>query len=68
MLATRRCLIGKTIRDFELGKQPNGMGGVIYNPIITLDDGSLLSFLVEEAPDSACGYGVYPCFTKNKKK
>lgn len=55
MKAQPRHIEGKTIKKLALNPFPNGRGGQLFAPVITLEDGSTLRFTVQEG--ESC-YGV----------
>jgi hypothetical protein len=57
MVSARR-LIGRRIVGFEPNPTPDGpRRSVVHSPVIVLDDGSRLTFVVEET-DEGGDYGV----------
>lgn len=60
MLATKRRLVGRRIVDVKLNRFNAGGGrGWTYDPVIVLDNGAELSFVVDEI-ESASDYGITP--------
>ena len=53
---TARALVGRTIVSVRLRACRDGRGGYTASPIITLDDGSSLSFSVHETESG--DYGI----------
>jgi hypothetical protein len=51
----KKRLVGRTIVKTETRPFPDGRGNTVYNPRLTLDDGTTVSFMVEETEDD---YGV----------
>lgn len=51
-------LTGRKIRSIKLRPFPDGNGGLAYNPVILLDNGTRLVFIVQET--EAGEYGVKP--------
>ena len=56
-MVSARELIGKKIAGFDPGTWTDTNGRVKHNPKITLDDGSVLVFTVEESEHG--NYGVF---------
>ena len=52
-------IVGRKIVEFKLQPFDDGRGGIAYDPIITLDDGSFLAFDVIETEVGEC-YGIRP--------
>lgn len=66
VLATPRLLVGRTIAAVELNPFEDVMVsglrlGTRYDPVIVLDNGARVRFVVEEIDSGAC-YGVRPCY------
>lgn len=51
-------LVGRTITAVKSGAFPDGRGGITYNPVFTLDDGSRLTFSVAETEGGEYGIDV----------
>lgn len=67
MLATRRRLVGRRIVDVKLNRFNAGGGrGWTYNPVLVLDNGAELSFVVNEI-ESASDYGITPSISQPRK-
>jgi hypothetical protein len=56
LAVTKRTLVGRTIVGFEQRPFSNGRGGYTTNPVIRLDDGTELTFDVDETEQLE--YGV----------
>lgn len=54
-LQINRLVIGSTIAAFELQPIENGY----FDPLIILENGTRVSFMVQEMPDGS-GYGILP--------
>ena len=61
-----RELLGRTIVAVEQRTFPDGRGGTAHDPKITLDDGSVLTFTVEETEQG--DYGVFVIRTPARKR
>lgn len=59
-------IVGRTITRLQLEPFPDGRGGTAYTPSITLDDGSFLTFSVQET-ESMYGIGVWLHTTEPRK-
>lgn len=57
-----RQLVGRTIVGFDPCPFDDGRGGIAHDPVILLDDGSRLRFVVEETDVGEYGVwiGKYP--------
>jgi len=51
----KKRLVGRTIVKSEARPFPDDRGNTVYNPRLTLDDGTTVSFMVEETETD---YGV----------
>lgn len=54
----KRRLVGRKIVKTEARPFSDGRGGKTYDPRITLDDGTTLTFVVEETDDNEYGVRV----------
>jgi hypothetical protein len=61
-MVSKRQLVGRRIINFDPGSFNDSRGGVAHDPVITLDDGSVLSFSVEETDTG--DYGIHITKTK----
>lgn len=60
MIATKRLLVGRRIADVKLNRFNAGGGrGWTYRPVLVLDNGATVSFVVDEI-ESASDYGITP--------
>jgi len=53
-------LIGRKITGVDLRPFDDGRGGETYRPRLTLDDGSVVAFVVEETDAPGNEYGIRP--------
>lgn len=70
MSASARHLVGRRIVAVDMRSFKSGEGRgkrVCHDPVVTLDDGSVLSFVVEETDSGDC-YGVSIVRTVAKAK
>tara|TARA_Y100000310_G_scaffold341880_1_gene442695 strand:+ start:64 stop:249 length:186 start_codon:yes stop_codon:yes gene_type:complete len=51
-------LIGKKIVGFKTRAYPDGFGGEAHDPLIYLDDGSVLTFITENTAEGETGVFV----------
>ena len=58
-------LKGKKIKKAHLNPFPDGRGGKAYRPHIVLEDGTIISFVVQETDVGE--YGVEPIILKKAK-
>ena len=66
-LATARLLVGRKIVAFDARPFDDGRGGTAHDPCITLDNGAVLVFSVQEL-EHAAGYGVEPLYHRPNRK
>lgn len=64
-MVSERQLVGRRIIKFSPCPFSDGRGGTAHDPVITLDDGSRLTFIVEETDTGE--YGVFVSLHKPKK-
>jgi hypothetical protein len=64
-MVSKRQLVGRRIIDFDPGTFDDARGGKAHDPVITLNDGSVLSFSVEETDTG--NYGIRITKTKLKR-
>lgn len=60
--ATARLLVGRKIAGFEPRPFDDRRGGTAHHPVLMLDNGALLRFVVEETDTG--DYGVLPVYVK----
>lgn len=54
-MVSSRQLVGRRIVGFDPRPFPDDRGGVAHNPVIRLDDGSQLAFIIEETEHGEYG-------------
>lgn len=59
MKANKNHLIGRTITAVDMRPFPDGRGGTAHDPVITLDNGRVLWFVVDETEVGEYGVCVY---------
>lgn len=64
-IATARLLVGRTIVAFD-ARPFDDPNGICHDPVIVLDNGARVSFVVEET-DYGGDYGILPIYTPRKK-
>jgi hypothetical protein len=63
-MPSQRALVGRKIIAYDPGAYDNQRGGTAWAPTLLLDDGTELSFRVDETD---CGDQVYSVFIKRRK-
>jgi hypothetical protein len=64
MIPCARHLVGKKIVAFHANPWPDSRGGTAHNPVIVLNDGTELHFVVEETNTGEYGVLVSRCRSK----
>lgn len=64
-LATAKLLVGRTIVAFDRRPFDDGRGSLAYDPVLVLDNGAHVTFIVQET--EAGTYGVAPCYHPAKR-
>jgi len=56
--SAKKLLTGRTIIEVDLQPFKDGRGGTVYNPVLTLDNGAEISFIVQPTDVGRYGIGI----------
>lgn len=63
-----RYLVGRTIARVEMRPFSDGRGGVTFDPLLVLDDGSAIYFMADETESSRYGVTAYRMVAQDRSR